>query len=184
MHGAKAQDMPGMKMPQQKPTPTPTASPSPSPALSMPMPSASPASNPMGQMPGMNMGGMKSGSMEMSPLLVMNGNEMGIRVGESRTNALSMNATGSGTSWLPSSSPMYMQHWTKQDWLLMFHYSVFVDVNHQGGFRGATKFESANWFMPMAYHKLGPGTLQLRGMFSAEPFTFPPGGSPLLFQTG
>ena len=39
--------------------------------------------------------------------------------------------------------------------------------------------ESQNWFMPMAYRKLGRGTLQLRGMFSAEPFTFPPGGSPL-----
>ena len=36
----------------------------------------------------------------------------------------------------------------------------------------------------MAYHKLGKGTVQLRGMFSFEPFTFPPGGSPLLFQTG
>src|SRR5258705_4512606 len=38
--------------------------------------------------------------------------------------------------------------------------------------------------MQMAYHKLGKGPLHLRGMFSAEPFTFPPGGSPLLFQTG
>jgi hypothetical protein len=47
-----------------------------------------------------------------------------------------------------------------------------------------TKAESANWFMPMAYRKVGRGTLQLRGMFSAEPFTFPPGGSPLLLQTG
>jgi hypothetical protein len=46
------------------------------------------------------------------------------------------------------------------------------------------KLESQNWFMPMAFHKLGRGTLQLRGMFSFEPFTFPPGGSPLLFQTG
>jgi len=38
--------------------------------------------------------------------------------------------------------------------------------------------------MPMAFRKVGPGTLQLRAMFSFEPFTFPPGGSPLLFQTG
>jgi hypothetical protein len=38
--------------------------------------------------------------------------------------------------------------------------------------------------MPMAFHKLGKGTLQLRGMFSFEPFTFARGGSPLLFQTG
>jgi hypothetical protein len=38
--------------------------------------------------------------------------------------------------------------------------------------------------MPMAFRKLGKGTLQLRSMFSFEPFTFPRGGSPLLFQTG
>ncbi|HYY43114.1 MAG TPA: hypothetical protein VE775_10310, partial [Pyrinomonadaceae bacterium] len=43
---------------------------------------------------------------------------------------------------------------------------------------------SANWFMPMAYRRVGPGTLQLRAMLSLEPFTFPPGGSGLLFQTG
>lgn len=109
---------------------------------------------------------------------------MGIRVGDSESNVMSMSAMGSGTSWQPASSPVYMQHWVKGDWLLMFHYALFIDVNHQGGPRGNTKFESANWFMPMAYHKLGPGTLQVRGMFSAEPFTFPPGGSPLLFQTG
>ena len=66
----------------------------------------------------------------------------------------------------------------------MLHYNAFVGVNAQGGPRGVTKFESANWLMPMAFRKLGRGTLQLRGMFSAEPFTFPPGGSPLLFQTG
>jgi len=67
---------------------------------------------------------------------------------------------------------------------LMFHYNVVVGVNSQGGPRGVTRFESANWFMPMAFRKVGPGTLELRGMFSLEPFTFPPGGSPLLFQTG
>jgi hypothetical protein len=38
--------------------------------------------------------------------------------------------------------------------------------------------------MPMAFRRLGKGTLQLRGMFSLEPFTFPPGGSGELFQTG
>ena len=124
------------------------------------------------------------GAMDMGPLIIMNGEDMGIRVGSSDTNTMSMGAMGSGTAWQPSSGPMHMQHWTKGDWLLMFHYNLFVGVNRQGGPRGVTKFESANWFMPMAYHKLGKGTLQLRGMFSAEPFTFPPGGSPLLFQTG
>jgi hypothetical protein len=109
---------------------------------------------------------------------------MGIRVGASQTNILSMNAMGSGTSLLPASSLMYMHHWIKRDWLVVLHYNLVADVNQQGGPRGVTKFESANWFMPMAYRKVGSGTLQLRGMFSAEPFTFPPGGSPLIFQTG
>ena len=121
---------------------------------------------------------------EMGPLLIMSGDDMGIRVGSSETNSISMGAMGSGTSWQPPSSPMYMQHKMAGEWLLMFHYNLTAGVNHQSGPRGVTKAESANWFMPMAYRKVGRGTLQLRGMFSAEPFTFPPGGSPLLFQTG
>ena len=122
--------------------------------------------------------------MNMGPLLVMKGNDMGIRVGSSDSNVMSMGAMGSGTSWQPASSPMHMIHKQSGDWLTMFHYNLVAGVNSQGGPRGVTKVESANWFMPMAFRKLGKGTLQLRGMFSFEPFTFPPGGSPLLFQTG
>ena len=122
--------------------------------------------------------------MNMGPLMVMNGNDMGIRVGSSNTNLMSMGAMGSGTSWQPSSGPMHMHYKQSGDWLLLFHYNLVANINRQGGPRGVTKVESANWFMPMAYHKLGKGTVQLRGMFSFEPFTFPPGGSPLLFQTG
>ena len=177
-------NMPGMQMPQASPGAQPSASPQTQmnmPGMNMPMPSANPSASPMGQMPGMEMGGMK---MNMGPLLLMSGNEMSIRVGSSETNLVSMGAMGSGTSWQPSSAPMHMHYKVAGDWLLMFHYNILAGVNHQGGPRGVTKAESANWFMPMAYHKLGQGTLQLRGMFSAEPFTFPRGGSPLLFQTG
>ena len=176
-------NMPGMQMPSA--SPNPQASPQQKMDMNMPMPSASPSSSPlpspMGAMPGMDMGGM---NMNMGPLMVMNGNDMGIRVGSSDTNIMSMGAMGSGTTWQPSSGPMHMIHKQSGDWLLMFHYNLVAGVNRQGGPRGATKVESANWFMPMAYHKLGKGTVQLRGMFSFEPFTFPPGGSPLLFQTG
>ena len=201
----RSQEMPGMKMPAKpRPSPSPTPAPTPSPKenpmnmpgmqtpmtsptpspqpkteMNMPMPSASPPASPMGQMPNMNMG-----SMNMGPLLVMSNNDMGIRVGSSDESVMWMGQMGSGTSWQPLSSPMYMMHKVKGDWLLMFHYNLIAGLNSQGGPRGVTKFESANWFMPMAYHKLGKGTMQLRGMFSAEPFTFPPGGSPLLFQTG
>jgi len=179
-------NMPGMQMPQASPSPgaQPGASPQTQmnmPGMNMPMPGASPSASPMGQMPGMNMGGM---NMNMGPLMVMNGNEMAIRVGSSDKNLMSMGAMGPGTSWQPSSGPMHMHYKVASDWLLMFHYNLIVAMNRQGGPRGVTKLDSANWFMPMAYHKLGKGTLQLRGMFSAEPFTFPRGGSPLLFQTG
>ena len=109
---------------------------------------------------------------------------MGIRVGDNTNNVLPMGQLASGTSWQPASTRMNMQHKSSGDWLLMFHYNAIVGLNAQGGPRGVAKFESANWFMPMAFRKVGPGTLELRGMFSFEPFTFPPGGSPLLFQTG
>jgi hypothetical protein len=79
---------------------------------------------------------------------------------------------------------MAMLHKQEGKWLLMFHYNFVAGVNQQGGPRGVTKFESANWFMPSARRRAGPGTVELRAMVSAEPFTFPPGGSPLLFQTG
>jgi len=169
---------PGMQMPSASPNPQA----SPRHQMHMPMPSASPSASPMGQMPGMEMGGAMN--MNMGPLMVMKGNDMAIRVGSSDTNVMSMGAMGSGTSWQPPSGPMYMHHKMAGDWLLMFHYNLIAGVNRQGGPRGVMKAESANWFMPMAFHKMGKGTVQLRGMFSAEPFTFPPGGSPLLFQTG
>jgi hypothetical protein len=124
-----------------------------------------------------------SGHMDHG-VFVMHDDHMFIRLGQSESNLVPMGRMGSGTSWQPDSTPMPMLHKQSGEWLLMFHYNVVAGVNRQGGPRGATKFESANWFMPSAVRRVGPGTLELRGMFSAEPFTFPPGGSPLLFQTG
>ncbi len=117
-------------------------------------------------------------------LMVMDGNQMAIRIGSNAANLIPMGKMGSGTSWQPASTQMNMLHKIRGDWLLMFHYNVITGLNAQGGPRGVTKAESQNWFMPAALRRLGNGTLELRGMFSFEPFTFPPGGSPLLFQTG
>src|SRR6266511_3962224 len=105
-------NMPGMQMPQASPSPgaQPGASPQTQmnmPGMNMPMPGASPSASPMAQMPGMNMGGM---NMNMGPLVLMNGDDMGIRVGSSEKNVMSMGAMGSGTSWQPSYGPMHMQH--------------------------------------------------------------------------
>lgn len=184
---------PGMPMPSASPAPSTAPSTDPHAHMKMPTPSASPAAQP-DAMKHDTMDHSKShpadpntpgtGSMNMGPLMVMSGDDMGIRVGSSDTNIMSMSQMGSGTSWVPASTPMYMVHKQSGDWLLMLHYNAVIGVNSQGGPRGVTKFDSANWLMPMAFHKLGQGTVQLRGMFSFEPFTFPPGGSPLLFQTG
>ena len=121
---------------------------------------------------------------DTSGLLGMSGNLLGIRVGESETNVVPMGQMGSGTAWQPASTPTAMWHKSAGEWLLMFHGELKLGVNRQGGPRGVTKFESQNWFMPMALRKVGRGTLQLRGMFSLEPLTFSGAGSPQLFQTG
>lgn len=96
----------------------------------------------------------------------------------------SMHAIGSGTSLLPASSPGYMWHWMKGDWMIMGHGDLKVGFNHQGGPRGVNKAESQNWLMLMGERQAGRGRLMLRGMFSAEPWTAPRRGFPELFQTG
>ena len=164
--------MPGLQMPAA--SPSPSASPQKM-DMNMPMPAANPGA--MQNMPGM-------ASMNMGPLLVMSGNDMGVRVGVSETNVMYLGQMGSGTSWALSSSQMNMWDKIAGKWLFMFHFNAVAGINSQGGPRGVMKLESQNWFMPMAFRKVGPGTLQLRGMFSLEPFTFPRGGAPLLFQTG
>lgn len=172
---------PGVQVPSPSPSASPHQSHQVAPGRDMNAPAVSkPAHDAKNEMPGMP--GMAP--MNMGPLMVMSGDDMSIRVGASRTNLMPMGQMGSGTSWQPASTRLNMLHKTSGEWLLMFHYNAVVGVNSQGGPRGVTRFESANWFMPMAFRKVGSGTLELRGMFSLEPFTFPPGGSPLLFQTG
>jgi hypothetical protein len=158
----------GHPQPPAKPTP---AKPAPSPATPA-SPSPTPTEDAAGH------AGMDHG------LLVVEDDEMFVRVGDSHANLMPMGRMGSGTAWQPASSVMPMLHKQANDWLVMFHYNFVAGVNAQGGPRGVTKFESANWFMPSALRRVGQGTLELRSMFSFEPFTFPPGGSPLLFQTG
>ena len=90
----------------------------------------------------------------------------------------------SGTAWQPDSTPAYMWMTERAKWTLMAHGNLFLTFNHQGGPRGAGKFESMNWAMFMEQHSLGRGTIELREMFSAEALTAPHPGFPQLFQTG
>ena len=97
---------------------------------------------------------------------------------------LPMTRTGSGTAWLPDSSPMYARMLDAGAWGLMFHGVAFGQYDHQGGPRGASQLGSVNWGMLMAARSLGAGRLQLRAMMSLEPFTVGSRGYPLLLQTG
>jgi hypothetical protein len=106
-----------------------------------------------------------------------------MNMGEATASMPSFHAS-SGSSWQPASVPEAMWMITRGNWDLMFHGTVFVTYNQQGGPRGEGKAESTNYFMFMEQHRLGSGTLLLRQMFSAESLTSPHPGFPELFQTG
>jgi hypothetical protein len=72
----------------------------------------------------------------------------------------------------------------KGSWMLMFHGETFINEIQQTGPRGADKFFSTNWFMPMAQRQTGKGILTLRTMLSLEPATVSDRRYPELFQQG
>jgi hypothetical protein len=92
--------------------------------------------------------------------------------------------TASGTGAEPISTPAPMLMTRKGRWMLMFHANVFVLDEQQSSVRGADRFFSTNWFMPMAQRKLGPGVFTARVMLSLEPATVTDRRYPLLFQQG
>src|SRR5689334_2206166 len=90
---------------------------------------------------------------------------------------------GSGTSWLPDTTPHFGVHATYGDWQTMYHGLFNAVYDHQGGPRGADKTFVSGMFMGMAQRPLGEGTFGLKGMLSADPF-MGANGYPLLFATG
>src|SRR6476646_10232893 len=90
---------------------------------------------------------------------------------EHEDHDMQMAREGSGTSWLPDATPMYAIHWQRGPWQFMAHENAFVQFLSESSDRGIDQFGSVNWIMGMAQRNTGPGRLQLRGMFSAEPWT-------------
>lgn len=91
---------------------------------------------------------------------------------------------GSGTSWLPDSSPMHANHKMLGDWTVMLHGVAFGMYDDQATPRGASQWGVIDWEMIMAMKRLGTGLLHLHGMASLEPATIGSRGYPLLLQTG
>jgi YHS domain-containing protein len=96
----------------------------------------------------------------------------------------SMAREGSGTSWLPDATPMFMVHRQRGPWMLMAHENLFVQFLKDSGDRGDDQVGSINWVMGMAERSLGRARLALRGMFSAEPWTIRGCGYPDLLASG
>jgi hypothetical protein len=97
---------------------------------------------------------------------------------------MQMAREGSGTAWLPDTTPMYAIHWQHGPWQLMAHENAFVQFLHESGERGDEQFGSINWVMGMAQRKVGNGRVMFRGMFSAEPWTIRGCGYPDLLASG
>jgi hypothetical protein len=90
----------------------------------------------------------------------------------------------SGSDVEAVSTPSAMLMHTEGSWTFMFHGEAFLNELQQSGPRGADKFFSTNWFMPMAQRKAGKGLLSLRSMVSLEPATVSDRRYPELFQQG
>ena len=76
-----------------------------------------------------------------------------------------MTREGSGTSWLPDSTPDEGVHVMAEDWMLMAH-GLFNGVyDKQGGPRGGEKAFASGMLMGMAERQIGDGTLGSRQCF-------------------
>lgn len=114
----------------------------------------------------------------------------GMRAGEDSSQSdspsmSSMSMEGSGTSWLPASSPVYGSMIHSGEWMFMTHGAATLRFTHQGGPRGNQALSMPNWFMGMAQRPVGEnGQLKFRTMLSLDRLVDGGDGYPLLLQTG
>jgi Heavy metal binding domain len=111
--------------------------------------------------------------------------EMQMEMHSSIDLAEPMSREGSGTSWLPDSSPMYGRMFMFDDSMLMLHGAIFPRYTNVSTRRGDDRIDAPNWFMAMYSHPLGESAqFGARLMMSLDPLTEGGRGYPLLFQTG
>lgn len=97
----------------------------------------------------------------------------------------SMNREGSGTTWLPESSPMYGRMSERGSWQLMQMGLAIAAYGNSGGKRGESQVYGATQYMLMGQKRdENERVIGLRGMFSLDPLTNGKKGYPNLFQTG
>ena len=113
------------------------------------------------------------------------GHDMAMEMHSSIDLAEPMSREGSGTSWLPDSSPMYARMFMFGENMLMLHGAIFPRYTNVSTRRGDDRIDAPNWFMAMYSHPLGDSAqFGARLMISLDPLTEGGRGYPLLFQSG
>jgi len=111
--------------------------------------------------------------------------QMGMEMHSSINLADPMNREGSGTSWIPDSSPMYGRMFMFGENMLMLHGAIFPRYTNVSTRRGDDRIDAPNWFMGMYSRPLwNDAQFGSRLMMSLDPLTEGGRGYPLLFQTG
>lgn len=96
-----------------------------------------------------------------------------------------MNRAGSGTSWLPDSSPMYARMFMYGRNMLMLHGVITPRYANVDTERGQKDFSAPNWFMGMYNHYLSErDQVGFLAMMSLDYITNGNDGYPQLFQSG
>ncbi|HEX6243041.1 MAG TPA: hypothetical protein VFZ61_19140, partial [Polyangiales bacterium] len=96
---------------------------------------------------------------------------------------LARSRMGSGTSWMPSASPMYGLMTKIRSWGFMARGNVFAGYSWASSDRGGHRFLSVNSILVMIWHKLWGGEILPRMILSWEALTLKD-GYPLVGQTG
>ncbi|MCC3155144.1 hypothetical protein Q3A66_18855 [Hymenobacter sp. BT770] len=184
-----------------RPTPAPAA---PAPATAAPAETSPAPAAPAHSMEDMKPGEtMKAGEMQHAPGMDMPAGDHAMHMDMAQDSGMAMSGmshalsrnlpmsrNGSGTSWHPDQTPMYMWMQHKGPWMLMYHGAANArytsqNFNHSNGRGHANAIDGPNWAMAMAQREVGArGLLNLSLMVSLDPLTETNGGYPLLFQTG
>lgn len=91
---------------------------------------------------------------------------------------------GSGTSWVPDSSPMREAMIERGAWMFSLHGAGYLQYDDQLTKRGDRQPGITDWEMLMAMRPLAGGELHLHAMTSIEPFVLGGAGYPELLQNG
>jgi hypothetical protein len=144
-------------------------------------------------MPGMDHSQMDHSKMDHSQM----GHDMMGGMSATTDVAAPMAREGSGTAWLPDSSPMYMKMKMRGRDQIMLHGTMYPRYTTVGSDRdvsaadkgSSSRFDAPSMFMAMLSHPLDNGEkpksqLGVRLMMSADPLLERGYGYPLLFQSG